>query len=38
MENLNKEVEKILSNEENLYIFDENEYDKMFKDRPWSKE
>jgi hypothetical protein len=38
MENNNLKVDQVLANEESLYIFDEEEHDKMFKDKLWAKE
>jgi hypothetical protein len=38
MENNNLKIDQVLANEESLYIFDEEENDKMFKDKLWAKE
>jgi hypothetical protein len=35
---MDAQIEKVLANEENLYKFDEEENEKIFKEKPWIKE
>lgn len=36
--NTNQAIDKVLAKEESLYVFDEAEHEKMFKEKPWNKE
>ena len=35
---MDAQVEKVLNNEEKIYKFDEEEYEKLLKEKPWTKE
>lgn len=35
---MENQISKNLFNEESIYKFDEQEYDKLLKEKPWAKE